>query len=133
MLTYLLLLRKGTPHRGNDVRPPIDSTSISIFCELANISQLVFNQVFLWVLAVDGIRYVIDAGYCKLKVFNPRIGMDALQLFPISQANANQRAGRAGRTGPGYVVLTFAIINFSIHFSWVQKISYQQSFKVCNS
>lgn len=51
--------------------------------------------------AVDGIRYVIDAGYCKLKVFNPRIGMDALQLFPISQANANQRAGRAGRTGPG--------------------------------
>lgn len=54
-------------------------------------------------LTVDGIRYVIDAGYCKLKVFNPRIGMDALQLFPISQANANQRAGRAGRTGPGYV------------------------------
>lgn len=50
---------------------------------------------------VDGIRYVIDSGYCKLKVFNPKIGMDALQIFPISQANANQRAGRAGRTGPG--------------------------------
>ena len=28
-------------------------------------------------------------------------GMDALQVFPISQANANQRSGRAGRTGPG--------------------------------
>ena len=52
-------------------------------------------------LTVDGIKYVIDAGYCKLKVFNPRIGMDALQVFPISQANASQRAGRAGRTGPG--------------------------------
>uniref|UniRef100_A0A3B4YGA8 RNA helicase n=1 Tax=Seriola lalandi dorsalis TaxID=1841481 RepID=A0A3B4YGA8_SERLL len=39
--------------------------------------------------------------YCKLKVFNPRIGMDALQVYPISQANANQRSGRAGRTGPG--------------------------------
>ena len=53
-------------------------------------------------LTVDGIKYVIDTGYCKLKVFNPRIGMDALSVYPISQANASQRAGRAGRTGPGY-------------------------------
>jgi pre-mRNA-splicing factor ATP-dependent RNA helicase DHX38/PRP16 len=51
--------------------------------------------------AVDGIMYVVDSGYCKLKVYNPRIGMDALQIYPISQANANQRSGRAGRTGPG--------------------------------
>uniref|UniRef100_A0A673J843 RNA helicase n=1 Tax=Sinocyclocheilus rhinocerous TaxID=307959 RepID=A0A673J843_9TELE len=59
-------------------------------------------------LTVDGIMFVVDAGYCKLKVFNPRIGMDALQVYPISQANANQRAGRAGRTGPGqcYSTLT---------------------------
>ena len=35
--------------------------------------------------AVDGIMFVIDGGYCKLKVYNPRIGMDALQVFPISQ------------------------------------------------
>ncbi len=34
---------------------------------------------------VDGIMFVVDCGYCKLKVFNPRIGMDALQVFPISQ------------------------------------------------
>ncbi|XP_056646723.1 pre-mRNA-splicing factor ATP-dependent RNA helicase PRP16 [Diorhabda sublineata] len=52
-------------------------------------------------LTVDGIIFVIDSGYCKLKVYNPRIGMDALQIYPISQANANQRSGRAGRTGPG--------------------------------
>uniref|UniRef100_A0A9J2QBA9 RNA helicase n=1 Tax=Ascaris lumbricoides TaxID=6252 RepID=A0A9J2QBA9_ASCLU len=52
-------------------------------------------------LTVDGILFVIDPGYCKLKIFNPRIGIDALQVFPISQASANQRAGRAGRTGPG--------------------------------
>lgn len=45
--------------------------------------------------------YVVDSGYCKLKVYNPRIGMDALSVYPISQANANQRSGRAGRTGPG--------------------------------
>ena len=52
-------------------------------------------------LTVSGIKYVVDAGFCKLKVYNPRIGMDALQVYPISQANANQRSGRAGRTGPG--------------------------------
>uniref|UniRef100_A0AC35UFQ2 Pre-mRNA-splicing factor ATP-dependent RNA helicase PRP16 n=1 Tax=Rhabditophanes sp. KR3021 TaxID=114890 RepID=A0AC35UFQ2_9BILA len=53
-------------------------------------------------LTVDGIFFVIDPGFCKLKVYNPKIGMDALQVFPISQASANQRKGRAGRTGPGW-------------------------------
>jgi len=52
-------------------------------------------------LTLDGIKYVVDSGYCKMKVYNPRIGMDALQIFPVSQANSNQRSGRAGRTGPG--------------------------------
>ncbi|CRH00715.1 pre-mRNA-splicing factor ATP-dependent RNA helicase PRP16, putative [Plasmodium relictum] len=52
-------------------------------------------------LTLDGIKYVIDTGYCKLKVYNQKIGMDVLQVTPISQANANQRSGRAGRTGPG--------------------------------
>jgi pre-mRNA-splicing factor ATP-dependent RNA helicase DHX38/PRP16 len=52
-------------------------------------------------LTVDGILYVVDSGYCKMKVFNSRTNMDALQVWPVSQANANQRKGRAGRTGPG--------------------------------
>jgi len=36
-----------------------------------------------------------------VQVYNPKMGMDALQVFPCSQAAANQRKGRAGRTGPG--------------------------------
>ena len=52
-------------------------------------------------LTLDGVKYVIDTGLCKLKVYNPKISMDALKITPISQANANQRGGRAGRTGPG--------------------------------
>ena len=52
-------------------------------------------------LTVDGIYYVVDSGYCKLKVYNSRMGMDSLTVFPVAQAGANQRSGRAGRTGPG--------------------------------
>lgn len=52
-------------------------------------------------LTLDGIIYVLDSGLGKVKVYNPRIGMDALQIAPVSQAAANQRSGRAGRTGPG--------------------------------
>jgi ATP-dependent RNA helicase DHX8/PRP22 len=52
-------------------------------------------------LTIDGIFYVIDPGFCKQKIYNPRLGMDSLVVTPISQAQARQRAGRAGRIGPG--------------------------------
>ena len=52
-------------------------------------------------LTVDGIKYVIDCGLVKVKVYNPKLGMDTLQVVPISLANADQRSGRAGRTGAG--------------------------------
>lgn len=52
-------------------------------------------------LTVDGVKFVVDSGYSRLKVFQPKLGIDALLVYPISQANANQRAGRAGRTSSG--------------------------------
>lgn len=52
-------------------------------------------------LTIDGVRYVVDCGFAKLKVYNPKIGLDSLTIMPISRANADQRSGRAGRTGPG--------------------------------
>uniref|UniRef100_A0A7S3JRX4 RNA helicase n=1 Tax=Aureoumbra lagunensis TaxID=44058 RepID=A0A7S3JRX4_9STRA len=52
-------------------------------------------------LTIDGIYYVIDPGFCKQKAYNPKLSMDSLVVTPISQASARQRAGRAGRTGPG--------------------------------
>merc|ERR1719154_404015 len=52
-------------------------------------------------LTIDGIAYVIDPGYSKQNFFNPRSGMESLVVCPISRASANQRAGRAGRVGPG--------------------------------
>ena len=52
-------------------------------------------------LTIDGIFFVIDPGFVKQKVYNSKTGMDSLIVTPISQAQAKQRAGRAGRTGPG--------------------------------
>ena len=52
-------------------------------------------------LTIDGIFYVVDPGFVKQKVYNSKAGIDALVVVPISQAQAKQRQGRAGRTGPG--------------------------------
>jgi pre-mRNA-splicing factor ATP-dependent RNA helicase DHX15/PRP43 len=52
-------------------------------------------------LTIDGIVYVVDPGFSKQKVYNPRIGVESLLISPISKASAQQRAGRAGRTRPG--------------------------------
>jgi ATP-dependent RNA helicase DHX8/PRP22 len=52
-------------------------------------------------ITIDGIYYVVDPGMVKQSAYDPKLGMDRLQVMPISQAQAKQRAGRAGRTGPG--------------------------------
>jgi pre-mRNA-splicing factor ATP-dependent RNA helicase DHX15/PRP43 len=52
-------------------------------------------------LTIDGIVYVVDPGFSKHKVYNPRIRVESLLVSPISKASAQQRAGRAGRTRPG--------------------------------
>ena len=52
-------------------------------------------------LTIDGIVYVIDPGFVKENHFNARSGMESLVVVPCSRASAGQRAGRAGRVGPG--------------------------------
>jgi pre-mRNA-splicing factor ATP-dependent RNA helicase DHX15/PRP43 len=52
-------------------------------------------------LTIDGIVYVVDPGFSKQKVYNPRIRVESLLVSPISKASAQQRSGRAGRTRPG--------------------------------
>jgi ATP-dependent RNA helicase DHX8/PRP22 len=52
-------------------------------------------------ITIDHIYYVIDPGFVKQNAYDPKLGMDSLVVTPISQAQAKQRAGRAGRTGPG--------------------------------
>jgi len=52
-------------------------------------------------LTIDGISYMVDPGFCKVKSYSPRTGAESLLVRPISKASADQRAGRSGRTGPG--------------------------------
>lgn len=52
-------------------------------------------------ITIDHIYYVIDPGFVKQNAYDPKLGMDSLVVTPISQAQARQRSGRAGRTGPG--------------------------------
>lgn len=52
-------------------------------------------------LTIENIVYVIDPGYVKENRYTPATNMESLVAVPISRASANQRAGRAGRTGPG--------------------------------
>lgn len=52
-------------------------------------------------LTIDGVVYVVDTGFSKQKIYNPRARVESLLVQPISQASAKQRAGRAGRTRPG--------------------------------
>jgi ATP-dependent helicase HrpB len=52
-------------------------------------------------ITIDGIAAVVDAGLARVPGHDPAVGMDRLELRRISAASADQRAGRAGRTGPG--------------------------------
>jgi ATP-dependent helicase HrpB len=52
-------------------------------------------------LTVDGVRVVIDSGLARAPRFDPRTGMSKLVVGNVSRASADQRAGRAGRLGPG--------------------------------
>ena len=52
-------------------------------------------------LTIDGIKYVIDPGFVKENSYVPSTGMTQLLTVPCSKASVDQRAGRAGRVGPG--------------------------------
>ncbi|CAN6651752.1 probable ATP-dependent RNA helicase Dhr2p [Trichomonascus vanleenenianus] len=52
-------------------------------------------------LTIPGVRYVVDSGLRKVKVWKPELGLDMLVTTAISQASAAQRMGRAGREAPG--------------------------------
>ncbi|XP_071488369.1 probable ATP-dependent RNA helicase DHX35 [Diadema antillarum] len=52
-------------------------------------------------ITINGIVYVIDGGFVRIKAFNSKTGIEGLVTVPVSQASAQQRSGRAGRVRSG--------------------------------
>uniref|UniRef100_I3LZL6 Probable ATP-dependent RNA helicase DHX35 n=1 Tax=Ictidomys tridecemlineatus TaxID=43179 RepID=I3LZL6_ICTTR len=64
-------------------------------------SVIVATNVAETSITIGGIVYVIDCGFVKLRAYNPRTAIECLVVVPVSQASANQRAGRGGRNRSG--------------------------------
>lgn len=59
-------------------------------------------------LTVPGITYVIDSGLARISRYSQRTKVQRLPIEPISQASANQRSGRSGRTAPGIAIRLYS-------------------------
>lgn len=63
-------------------------------------------------VTIPGIKYVIDPGVVKARNYNPRTGIESLNVIPTSKAQALQRSGRAGREGPGKCFRLYPEVEF---------------------
>jgi ATP-dependent helicase HrpA len=63
-------------------------------------------------LTVPGIRYVVDTGLARISRYSQRLGVQRLPIEPISQASANQRKGRCGRTSDGICIRLYSEDDF---------------------
>jgi ATP-dependent helicase HrpB len=63
-------------------------------------------------ITIDGVSVAIDSGVARVASHSPWSGLPVLQVARISQASANQRAGRAGRTGPGRAIRLYPLEDF---------------------
>lgn len=64
-------------------------------------------------ITVPGVRYVVDAGTARISRYNRRLKVQRLPIEAISQASANQRAGRCGRVAPGICIRLYDAEDFA--------------------
>lgn len=55
-------------------------------------------------MTVPGVRYVVDTGFVKARAYSGKAAAECLQVVPVSQAQARQRAGRAGAALPSFTL-----------------------------
>ncbi|MBR0226671.1 MAG: ATP-dependent RNA helicase HrpA [Thermoguttaceae bacterium] len=79
-----------------------------IFGKIPHRKIVVATNVAESSLTVPGIRYVIDTGTARISRYSARSMTQRLPIEPISQASADQRAGRCGRVGPGVCVRLYS-------------------------
>ena len=84
-------------------------------------------------LTIPGIRYVVDTGRVKTKFYDKVTGVSSFNVTWTSQAAGNQRAGRAGRTGPGHCYRLYSSACFNDEFEKfsVPDIARRFYFSVC--
>eukprot|EP00898_Chlorokybus_atmophyticus_P000310 jgi/Chlat1/127/Chrsp1S03220 len=68
-------------------------------------------------ITIPGIRYVVDTGRAKQLNCDQRTGMTTFKVDWISKASADQRAGRAGRTGPGHCYRLYSSAHYTNNFA----------------
>jgi pre-mRNA-splicing factor ATP-dependent RNA helicase DHX38/PRP16 len=83
-----------------------------IFQNSENRKCIIATNIAETSLTLKHVKFVIDSGLMKLKVYNPKLNMDSLQIVPISKAQANQRSGRAGRVCPGQSFRLFTLSSY---------------------
>jgi ATP-dependent helicase HrpA len=64
-------------------------------------------------LTVPGIKYVVDPGTARISRYSHRLKVQRLPIEPVSQASANQRAGRCGRTSDGVCIRLYSEVDFA--------------------
>jgi RNA helicase HrpA len=95
--TILPLYARLSREEQEAVFEPVKGTKIVVATNIAETS-----------VTIDGIDWVIDTGRAKINAFNPRTLIQSLEEQPISQASAEQRRGRTGRTRPGTCLRLFS-------------------------
>lgn len=90
--------------------PPGDSRLVVVATNVAETS-----------LTIPNIKYVVDAGRAKERRYDLATGVQDFQVSWISKASASQRAGRAGRTGPGHCYRLYSSAVFENHFEQFSK------------
>ncbi len=84
-----------------DLSPRVQDAAVATYPER---KIVVSTNVAETSLTIDGVTLVIDSGLAKIAKYDPHRGINTLITEKISQASADQRAGRAGRTAPGRCV-----------------------------
>jgi ATP-dependent RNA helicase DHX37/DHR1 len=86
----------------------LDPTQVRLIVVATNVAETS--------ITIPGIKYVVDCGREKRKVYDKVTGMSTFVIDWVSQASADQRSGRAGRTGPGHCYRLFSSAVFNDKF-----------------